>query len=149
MIFDKIDNLELYKSLSADIYEGLAFIQQASPDMENGVYQLNPRVKAIVSEYETKTQNEYGFEAHKCFVDIQCTLSGLERVACLPVEKLMESKPYSEDIDAAFYTADCQPQEMVIGDGYFAIFFPQDGHMPQLCLEAPERVKKVVVKVKL
>lgn len=26
-------------------------------------------------------------------------------------------------------------------------FFPQDGHMPQLCVDEPKMVKKVVVKV--
>jgi beta-galactosidase beta subunit len=38
---------------------------------------------------------------------------------------------------------------MLIGDDYFAIFFPQDGHMPQLCIDVPAPVKKVVVKVQV
>jgi YhcH/YjgK/YiaL family protein len=38
---------------------------------------------------------------------------------------------------------------MLLGDDYFAIFFPQDGHMPQLCIDTPTPVKKVVVKVLL
>ena len=147
MIYDKLDNKEIYKGISDDIYEGLAFLSQTSPDIANGVYQLNPRVKAIVSEYETKTENENGFEAHKRFLDIQYTLRGIEKVCCLPIEKLKETTPYSEENDAALYAAGVQSQEMVIGEGYFAIFFPQDGHMPQLCVSDPMPVKKVVVKV--
>jgi len=42
-----------------------------------------------------------------------------------------------------------KPQELILGNGYFAIFFPQDGHMPQLCVENPEPVKKVVIKVRI
>lgn len=125
----------------------MAFLKQAKPDIENGVYQLNPRVKAIVSEYETKTVNKCGYEAHKRFIDIQCLLKGEEKVCCLPIEKLNETKAYSEEIDAAFYVADNKPQEMIIGNGYFAIYHPQDGHMPQMCVDEPQLVKKVVVKV--
>lgn len=149
MIYDHINNIDTYKGLSPDIYEGLLFLQQASPDIAPGTYQINPRVKAMVSEYETKVKNEVGYEAHRKNIDIQYLLKGEERVACLPIEKLKETKPYSEEKDAAFFTASIQPIEMKLGDGYFAIFFPQDGHMPQLSIGGPEMVKKVVVKIKM
>lgn len=149
MIYDNLSNISLYKGLSDDVHAGLAFLQQAKPDLACGVYQLNSRVKAIVSEYETKLVNEYGYEAHKKFIDIQCLLKGEERVACLPIERLKKTKPYSDNDDAAFYTTAIKPIEMIIGDGYFAVFFPQDGHMPQLCIDTPTVVKKVVVKVQI
>jgi len=149
MIFDHINNIETYKGLSPDIYDGLKFLQQVSPDLAPGTYQISPRVKAIVSEYETKVKNEVGYEAHRKNIDIQYLLKGEERVACLPVEKLKETKPYSEEKDAAFFTASIQPIEMTLGDGFFAIFFPQDGHMPQLSVDEPKMVKKVVVKVEI
>ena len=147
MIYDNFNNIELYKGLSPDLYEGLTFLKNANPDLATGVYQLNPRVKAIVSEYETKAINENGFEAHRQYIDIQALLQGEERLACLPVEKLNETTPYREDTDIAFYTTDITPQEMLIGNGYFTIFFPHDAHMPQLCINKPLKVKKVVVKV--
>lgn len=149
MIYDNISNFELYKGLTPDIYEGLKFLKNVDASIANGVYQLNPRVKAIVSEYETKAENEYGFEAHKKYIDIQCTLKGQERVACLPFERMKEEKPYSEEIDAAFYSGTEPALVMTIGEGYFAFFFPQDGHMPQLCINTPTVVKKVVVKVQI
>lgn len=149
MIYDNLSNIDFYKGLSTDIYTGLLFLQQANIDLENGTYLLNSRVKVIVSEYETKKVNEYGYEAHKRFVDIQYVLNGEEKVCCLPIEKLKETKAYCEEIDAAFYVADNKPQEMVIGNGYFAIYHPQDGHMPQLCVDEPQLVKKVVVKVEI
>lgn len=149
MIYDNLSNIDLYKGLSTDIYSGLLFLNQVKPDIENGTYLLNSRVKAIVSESETMSKNEYGYEAHKKFIDIQCVLKGQERVACLPIERLKETKPYSEENDAAFYSADIkhQPSTLSLLPGYFAIFFPQDGHMPQLSLDMPRMVKKIVVKV--
>ena len=150
MIYDHINNLETYTAISEDIRIGLEFLRDAKPDIENGVYQINPRVKAIVSEYETKPQNENGYEAHRQYINIQCTLQGLERIACLPIEMLKETTPYSEETDAALYTTPAiHPQEMTIGNGYFAVFFPQDGHMPGLCADVPMKVKKVVVKVEI
>ena len=150
MIYDKITNYETYAGISADIREGLEFLCNISPDIENGVHEISPRVKAIVSEYATKEANENGFEAHRQYIDIQYLISGTEKIFCLPLEYLKETKPYNEKDDAALYQAAViQPQEMVIGNSYFAIFFPQDGHMPQLCVNAPLAVKKVVVKIKI
>ncbi len=147
MVYDKIDNIETYKGLSEDIYAGLKFLQQAQPDIENGVHVINPKVKAIVSEYETKAVNEKGYEAHRKFIDIQYLLKGTEKNCYLPIEKLKETKPYKDEIDAAFYKAETPSQELMLGDGYFAIYWPQDGHMPCLSVVGDEKVKKVVVKV--
>lgn len=151
MIYDTLNNIEFYKGLSPDIYEGLKFLQQVNPDIAVGTYQLTPNVKAIVSEYTTKEVNENGYEAHRQNIDIQYLLKGKEKIACLPVEELSESKPYSEETDAAFYNAvsDLSPSTLDLRLSYFAIFFPQDGHMPCLCISKPEAVKKVVVKVRL
>ncbi len=149
MVYDSIDNIELYKGLSKNIYLGLEFLKNTTSDIENGVHELSPRIKAIVSEYKTKEVNEYGFEAHKKFIDIQFLLKGSEKICCLPIEQLKETKTYSEENDAAFYASNTNPIEMTLGNGYFALFYPQDGHMPQLCVKEPTDVKKVVVKVRI
>ena len=149
MVYDKIENIEIYKGLSDDIYEGLKFLKKATPDLACGVHEFSPRVKAIVSEYETKAVNENGYEAHKKFIDIQYLLKGTEKNCCLPIEKLKVTKPYKEEIDAAFYEAEIPTIELMLGNGYFAIYNPQDGHMPGLSVNGPEKVKKVVVKVEL
>lgn len=150
MIYDNIDNHELYAGISEDIRTGLEYLHGLKPDIEKGVYELSPRVKTIVSEYTTKEENEYGYEAHKEYIDIQYLVSGSEKILCLPLGYLEETKPYNKEIDAAFYVEKAlKPQELLLGNGYFAVLFPQDGHMPQLCVDKPISVKKVVVKVKV
>ena len=150
MVYDKLDNIDFYKGISDEVYEGLLFLRQATPGIPNGVYQINPRVKAIVSEYETKEENEFGFETHRRFIDIHGAVKGVEKVCCYPAEKLELTKPYCDETDTGLYLpVAITSQEMIIGDGYFAIFFPQDGHMPQLCAEKPMRIKKVVIKVEV
>lgn len=151
MIYDHISNISFYWDLSPNIALALDFLKQMKPDTPVGEYQINHRVKAIVSEYGTKLANECGYGAHRKNIDIQYLLSGEERIACLPIERLKETKPYSAENDAAFYAADNahQPSYLSILPGYFAIFFPQDGHMPQLCVEKPTNVRKVVIKVEI
>lgn len=151
MIYDTLNNIAFYKGLSPDIYEGLKFLQQVSPDIAVGTYQLTPNVKAIVSEYTTKEVNENGYEAHRQNIDIQYLLKGKEKIASLPLEELSETKPYSEETDTAFYNAvsDFSPSTLDLRPGSFAIFFAQDGHMPCLSISKPEAVKKVVVKVRI
>ena len=150
MIYDKIENWETYAGVSEGIQEGLAYLKQMSPEVAVGVYEISPRAKAIVSEYTTKLVNENGYEAHREYIDIQYLLFGEELLASAPLEYLKETKPYSKDCDAAFFAeGEAAPQHLPLGNGYFAILFPQDGHMPQLALNEPVAVKKVVVKVKI
>lgn len=165
MVYDKIENIELYKGLSEDIYEGLKYLKEMNSDIAPGTYEISPRLKAIVSEYETKAVNENGFEAHRKNIDIQTLLSGTERIAFLPVDQLTETKPYNDATDATFYEVPSSislhtsalghqtssvfplPSSVTLLPGSFALFFPHDAHMPCLSVEAPTNVKKVVIKV--
>ena len=148
MIYDKLDFWYNIAGISDDIRLGLDYLRNLMADIKVGVYDLSPSVKAIVSEYTTKSENEYGYEAHRQYIDIQYLLSGTEKICYLPIEYLKETKAYSEENDAAFYkSTEVEPQELLLGNGFFAIFFPQDGHMPLLCVDKPEQVKKVVIKV--
>lgn len=148
MIYDKIDNLGIYAGISEDIHLGLEWLRDADPNIEKGVYEISPRIRAIVSEYTTKGTNENGYEAHRDYIDIQYLLMGREKICCLPLEYLKETKAYNPEIDAAFYVeAGICPQNLHLGNGYFACFFPQDGHMPCLSISVAKVVKKVVIKV--
>ncbi len=150
MIYDKLDNIETYEGISPDILLGLKWLRDVNTDIANGVFEINPRVKAIVSEYTTKEVNECGYEAHRDYIDIQYLLKGEEKICCLPLEYLKETKAYDKEKDAAFYKeGDAKPIELLLGNGYFVILFLQDGHMPQLCVDEPTMVKKVVIKVKV
>ena len=57
MIYDNLKNLNTYIGLSDDIRAGLLFLQQVSPDIELGEYELTPNVKAIVYQYLSMKKN--------------------------------------------------------------------------------------------
>lgn len=149
MIYDNLTNINTYIGLSESIREALVFLQSVDLNIKNGNYVLSSKVKAFVSEYDTKEGNNNGYETHKKYIDIQYVLNGIEIINYLPLDKLTVRIPYNSDNDIAFYTSSLQPNELMIGDGFFTILFPQDGHMPQLCVDKPQRVKKIVLKIEL
>ena len=165
MIYDHIKNIGLYKGLSDALDTALEFIAGAQLPMDNGTTLLAHGVKAIVSEYVTKPVAEpvevtggasvgelveppKQYEAHIKYADVQFLLAGSEDIRCCPIEFLEPAGEYDEASDCRFYVA--QPGSgfaLRLGAGYFAVLFPDDGHMPGLAVGEPGAVKKVVVKV--
>ena len=150
MVVDSLKNIGIYKGLSDDIYAGLKFLQQANEDIEVGVYPINKNVKAIVSEYNTVEVFERGYEAHKHVIDIQYPIRGLERVKWSPNEGMEVNIPYDKKKDRTFYKSpSAQGTHVDIGNGIFAIMFPEDAHSPQHYVGKPEFIKKITIKVSI
>jgi YhcH/YjgK/YiaL family protein len=150
MIVDQLKNIDTYKEISKDIYAGLQFLTQATPDIKLGTYTINENVKAIVSEYMTVESFERGYEAHKNVIDIQYPIVGLERVKWSPIEEMKINIPYDEGKDRTFYkNPSPQGTHVDIGQGIFAIMFPQDGHAPQHYVTQLELIKKITVKISI
>jgi biofilm protein TabA len=148
MILDQIGNIELYKNFSKTIYAGLQFIASSTPDIALGIYEICDGVTALVTEYETLEVFERGYEAHRHVIDIQYPIIGLERVKWSPIEGMDINIPYDPVKDRTFYKNPSPQGTMVdVGQGIFAIMFPQDGHGPQHFIDEPEIIKKITVKV--
>ena len=150
MIIDTIKNIEIYKELSANIYEGLKFIVNSNSDIKLGIHRVNNNVIAIVSEYETIESFERGFEAHKHVIDIQYPIIGVERVKWSPIEDMDVNIPYDKSEDRTFFkNPHINSTHVDIGNGIFAIMFPSDGHGPQHYVTQPEFIKKITIKVSI
>ncbi|GAI99350.1 unnamed protein product [marine sediment metagenome] len=150
MVIDTFDNIERYKSLSNDIYEGLLFIKSADKEIEIGEYTINSKVKAIVSSYETVEVFTRGYEAHKKVIDIQYPIIGLERVKWSPIKDMEINIPYDDDKDRTFFKKPSKHGIHIdIGSEIFAIMFPEDGHSPQHQIGDSQLIKKITVKVSI
>ena len=150
MIIDNLENLETYKSMSKDIYEGLTYIKSLDPNIALGIYPINDRLLLKVMEYSTGEECKVGYEAHQHHLDIHYVLRGNERIKWSPINDMSVKTPYDEENDAIFYE---QPiahvSEALLGDGVFAIMYPQDGHACTFFVDKCETIKKIVVKVKI
>jgi len=150
MVVDTLKNIEQYKGLSLDIYAGLQFLANAKSEIELGIYPINKNVKAIVSSYATVDEFERGYESHKNVIDIQYPIIGLERVKWSPIENMNINIPYDEAKDRTFYKdPSVQGTHVDIGNGIFAIMFPEDGHGPQHKVGEKKVIKKITIKISI
>ena len=146
MILDVIDNHGIYCETKPEIKKSLEFLKNNKfIDKEPGKYDLDNGIYYLVQEYQTRSEKEAFFEAHRKYIDIQFLVSGeeLHGYAPLPTMKIREA--YDEEKDIAFYEG--TGSTFSLSPGSFAIYFPFDAHKPNLMIHKPMMVKKVVVKV--
>ncbi|MCL2480024.1 MAG: YhcH/YjgK/YiaL family protein [Treponema sp.] len=147
MIFDSIKNSRLYTGLGSDFKKVFEFINKTN--LENkaaGRYPLEGSVYYLVQEYETKPESEGFFEAHRKFIDLQYIARGSERHNFTNISALKLKTPYDDEKDFAAYEG--QGNSLVLNRGFFAIYYPDDAHMPNLKAgSAPEKMLKVVFKI--
>ena len=125
------------------------FLKNAS-DLEKGKYPIDgDKLFAIVQENVPKKPDEAKFEAHEKYIDIQYIISGKERIDFSPLEDMSVLTPYNPEKDVTFLSGEAR-SSLILKDGDFAIFYPEDAHKPGIGLDAPDKlIKKVVVKIKV
>jgi YhcH/YjgK/YiaL family protein len=151
MILDQIDNALLYGGLGQRIAVGLALLNEDSVrDVAPGKYEVDGKnLFYIVDEYKTKPVDEGRLEIHRKYLDIQYIVSGAECIGTAPLEELTEETPYDGEKDLAFYKGTPDMTQLVLKQGMFAIFWPNEPHMPCRSIDKPEKVKKIVIKVRM
>jgi len=153
MIYDSLDQLSRYARLAPGVWEKVgAFLAGCSPDTPNGRHELDgDRVYASIQDYETHPVNPDKLEIHHKYIDIQVLLSGEESILVRSVDKLETTLAYDAGRDIAFFrlpAGDSDSIPVTLVPGKFAVFFPEEGHMPGLIRgNAPCRVLKVVIKI--
>ncbi|MCL1094017.1 YhcH/YjgK/YiaL family protein [Shewanella kaireitica] len=153
MIVDTLANRDLYSHISPRIAKALAHLAETDfSQLEVGSYELDGKnLFVIVNDYQTKPREIEPFEVHQQYIDVQYVVSGEEEFGYLPLADQTPSKPYFAKHDYAEY--DYLPNKeaaafIPLKAGMFALFFPQDMHMPGTSA-TPQQVRKVVIKVKI
>jgi len=150
MILDDLAVATQYQSLNPGVALGLAFLRNFDPETPDGRQTLDgDDLFALVQSYDTGPATEKQFEAHRVYIDIQYVASGSERIRYLPTSGLEVETPYSEAADVMFFREPVVSSSLLLRPGEFAVFFPGDAHKPGCMAGGRERVKKVVVKVRL
>ena len=148
MIVDKTDNLNHYSHLGSKFQKAFAFI--TDPEillLDNGKYEIDgDDIYALVSEYKSKNETDCKFEAHIKYIDIQFVAKGTELIGYAPSNKQQIISNYNEEKDIIMFAGEKSYVKM--DRGMFAVFFPNELHMPGINASASEDVKKIVVKVK-
>ena len=132
-------------------YEALARLHRVwdrihtgwAADLPCGRYDLEDGIYVNVSEYTTKSGGQ--FEAHRRYIDVQCILSGEEKIEVAPTESLCITRDYDETADILF--GDGEGESYILRPGQAIVLLPEEAHKPGLCVDAPVQVKKAVFKV--
>jgi biofilm protein TabA len=150
MISDKIENAAFYRSLGTGIAKGLALLGEET--LRNGTpgrYDVDgENLYYVIDQYETMSEEQGRFEAHRKYIDIQFMVAGREWVGVRPLEEMEVAAAYDSEKDIAFYERPLAFSRIVLEKDAFAIFWPHDAHMPCRMFAGSERVKKIVVKVR-
>lgn len=151
MITDQLDNAGMYGGLGERIALGLALLnEEYVQTAAEGKYEVQGEdLYFIVQEYQTKPIEEGRLEIHRRYMDIQYVVSGRECMGYHPFDGLTEEQPYDGQKDIAFYRRPAAFSRIVLEAGMFAIFWPHEPHMPCRAVDGPEKVKKIVVKVRM
>jgi YhcH/YjgK/YiaL family protein len=149
MILDKLENAELYSCISENLKKGFDFLTTTDlSKLEVGRFEIDGKnVFALISEYESKAHQDCRLEAHQAYADIQYIVSGREAIGFAPLSGQTVTEEYISEKDIVFFSGDTT--QLILEKGMFAVFFPQDVHRPSMQIDGPEKVTKVVVKVKL
>lgn len=149
MIIDKLSNSALYSGLGERIMQAFNYLQCTNFNgVPPGKYEIDgDNIFAIVAEYQTKDESEGKPESHKKYLDVQYAVKGSELIGYAPLVNQEISELYNEENDIVFYKTKCSFLEL--SEGMFAIFYPDDIHLPGIKVGEKILVKKVVVKIKV
>jgi len=146
MILDHFDNLTRYLPLHPGFERAARFLAANDlASLPDGRQEIDgDRVYALIMRREGKGRDAAKLETHDRYIDIQCTLAGLEVIGWEARRQCASrSTGYDAAKDIEFFPG--KPAAWVtVPPAHFAIFFPEDAHAP---LAADEKIHKVVLKI--
>lgn len=149
MIFDKISNHTNYRGILKELDNAFDYLLNTDLNsLENGKHIISgDKLYAVCMEYETKAESLSKNEAHRKYIDVQFIVKGEEKIHISEINGLKVTEEYNENNDVVFY--ENRPHcTLSAAPGFFAVFFPEDAHMPGINpVSGINRVRKVVVKV--
>jgi YhcH/YjgK/YiaL family protein len=150
MIKDSMKYIEKYRGLGENISLAIDYLIKTDfSKLSPGRYEINgDMVFASVSQYETRMLEQGKWEAHKKYLDIQYIVEGNELIGYTSIDNLEKRQDYDETRDIFFAEGD-GGDYLQLKKGDFAVFWPEDAHMPCIAAIEPSMVKKVVIKVRV
>ncbi len=146
MILDTLENSRRYVGLHEGFRKAFEFLAHADPaSLSLGRREIDgDRLYAIVTRGPGRSRREAKLEAHARYIDIQYVVSGVDMMGWKPASACRRpAGPFDSDKDIGFFDDD--PEAWIaVHRGAFAVFFPEDAHLPLL---SAGEIHKIVVKV--
>lgn len=146
MILDVLENAHRYCNLNKGFTKAFEFLLRSDlKELPLGKYEIDgDRIYAMVSKEPGRKKEAALLETHEKYIDIQLILAGTDTMGWKPKSLCKQpTQNYDQKSDIQFF-ADKPDAWLATESGAFAIFFPEDAHMP---LISSEQIHKVVVKI--
>ena len=146
MILDRLENSHTYLSLNKGFVQAFEFLKRSDLyELEPGKYEIDKdQVYAIVAKEQGRSKNDAQLETHEKYIDIQFVLTGSEDMGWKSKQLCQQAAgEYSLEKDLLFFK-DEPASYFSVEPGTFAIFFPEDAHMPLL---SSGQIHKVIIKI--
>lgn len=149
MILDSWRNRSYYVNVHPLFGEAFTYIEEClKGTVTTGTYRIKGQdILAKVQEYKSRIEGQ--LEVHDKYIDIQFIVEGNERIEYVEREGLEMSVEYNEEDDVLFLKDTENIMNLFLKEGEFAVFFPSDAHKAAMSIDYPEKVKKIVLKVKI
>jgi len=141
------------RSLPKGYEKWIQYLAELDTDsLKLGKYDLDEDNYMIVVEVDTDAPNIRQLEAHHKFADIQFVIEGREKIGYQSITQMgnLLEKESNVANDIYFYDSKFEDTVITMTKGTYAILLPSDAHRT-LCnwSNKSERVKKIIVKIKL
>ncbi len=146
MIIDKLSRAEKYYSMHPAFEKAFTFLRENDlSKLSVGRHEIDgDKMFCLISEGQGKTRDEAKLEAHRKYIDIQYIISGTDEMGWKPTAECTNIETeYSEENDIGFFSDKPEIWRKVPA-GSFAIFFPEDAHVPMV---SDSEIHKAVIKV--
>jgi YhcH/YjgK/YiaL family protein len=147
MILDTLQHFNYYLAVHPLLEPVYRFLQtEAWTKFPAGKRELGNNITCNISEYQTKEAALKFIECHCRFIDLQIMVDGSETIGFCHRDDCRVLEPYNDEKDFEKLSGTCD--FLILKKGNFALFFPQDAHMPGLWIEnRAASVKKMVFKI--
>lgn len=153
MIFGHITQLQdILPAVPPALRTALAHLRDS--DLEKsppGSYELQGTdIYVQVIDMTTKPLGECRPEVHREYADLQYLVRGRERIGvAVDSGAFAIDEDFTPGRDLRFYRAVPSETVLTMRPGSFALFMPSDIHSPGSAVDAPEAIRKVVVKIRV
>ena len=147
MIVGNIHHLQSW--LPEELRQAIEYIKaNVTEATEKGKHEIDGRrLFYLISEDMTEPFEKRRAEYHARYLDIQIVLKGQEGMtfSVLPAGK--PDTDWLADKDIAFLAEGGQEKTLILNEGDFVVFYPQEVHKPLCAVGTPAPVRKAVVKL--
>jgi len=148
MILDYLNNINCYEKLHPEFKKAFKFLQNNDLiNMPVGKHEIDgDNLFVILDKSHGRKKEDAMLEIHRKYIDIQLVLEGTDEMGWESKLKCVNPfDKYNAENDIQFFK-DSPSNWFTVKKGMFAIFFPDDVHLP---LIGNSMIHKAVVKVYL